>query len=148
MSQVRIFISSVQKEFPQIRKDLKAFLTGDAFLRRFVGEVDRLCGVMDAQLAARRHLAGDDYTIADIVTWPWASLLGRLIDEQAWTTFPHLKRWVDDVGERPAVRRGRDHHRAWRERELTEDEQQRRNALLFNQTNESVRAAREAAAKG
>ena len=46
--------------------------------RRFVGEVDRLCGVMDAQLSAHRHLAGDDYTIADIVTWPWAFLLDRL----------------------------------------------------------------------
>jgi GST-like protein len=35
--------------------------------RRFVGEVDRLCGVMDAQLSAHRHLAGDDYTIADVI---------------------------------------------------------------------------------
>src|SRR4029078_11060296 len=40
--------------------------------RPFVGEVDRLCGVMDAQLGVRRYLASDDYTIADIVTWPWA----------------------------------------------------------------------------
>ena len=115
--------------------------------RRFLGEVDRLCGVMDAQLSAHRHLAGDDYSIADIVTWPWASLVGRLIDEQAWTTFPHLKRWVDEVGARAAVQRGRSHHKEWGERELTEEEQQRRKSLLFNQTNDSVRAAREAAAK-
>jgi GST-like protein len=115
--------------------------------RRFVGEVDRLGGVMDAQLAAHRHLAGDDYTIADIITWPWASLLGRLTDEQVWTTFPNLKRWVDDVGARPAVQRGRHHHKELGERQLTDEEEQRRRALLFNQTNESVRAAREAAAK-
>ena len=115
--------------------------------RRFVGEVDRLCGVMDAQLSARRHLAGDDYTIADIITWPWASLLGRLGDEQVWATFPNLKRWIDEVGARPAVGRGRNHHKEWGERQLSEEEQQRRKALLFNQTNESVRAAREAAAK-
>ena len=75
--------------------------------RRFVGEVDRLCGVMDAQLSAHRYLAGADYTIADIITWPWASLVGRLIDEKVWTTFPNLKRWVDEVGARPAVQRGR-----------------------------------------
>lgn len=35
----RIFISSVQKQFSQIRRDLKAFLLGDAVLRRFVSDV-------------------------------------------------------------------------------------------------------------
>jgi len=35
----RIFISSVQKEFFQVRRDLKAFLLGDAVLRRFVSDV-------------------------------------------------------------------------------------------------------------
>lgn len=38
-TRLRIFISSVQKEFLQIRKDLKAFLLGDAVLRRFVSDV-------------------------------------------------------------------------------------------------------------
>ncbi len=38
-TRLRIFISSVQKEFQQIRSDLKAFLLGDAVLRRFVSEV-------------------------------------------------------------------------------------------------------------
>lgn len=37
--QLRIFVSSVQKEFSQLRRDLKAFLLGDAVLRRFVAEV-------------------------------------------------------------------------------------------------------------
>ena len=40
--------------------------------KRFVGEVDRLCGVMDAQLCANRFLAGEDYSIADMISWPWA----------------------------------------------------------------------------
>jgi GST-like protein len=116
-------------------------------IRRFAGEVDRLCGVMDAQLCAQRHLAADDYTIADIATWPWASLLARLIDENVWSSFPHLKRWVDEVAARPAVAKGRQLHREWAERPLSEDEQKRRRELLFNQTNEKVRAAREAAAR-
>jgi GST-like protein len=115
--------------------------------RRFVGEVDRLCGVMDAQLSAHRYLAGPDYTIADIVTWPWASLVGRLIDENVWTQFPSLKRWADEVGARPAVERGRHLHTELGERQLTDDEQKRRKEILFNQTNAKVRAAREAAAK-
>ena len=38
-TRLRIFISSVQKEFAQIRSDLKAFLLGDAVLQRFVAEV-------------------------------------------------------------------------------------------------------------
>jgi GSH-dependent disulfide-bond oxidoreductase len=115
--------------------------------QRFVGEVDRLCGVMDAQLSAHPHLAGAEYTIADIVTWPWASLLGHLIDENAWTGFPHVKRWVDAVGARPAVQKGRQLHREWGERRLSDEEQKRRKEILFNQTNEKVRAAREAAAR-
>jgi GSH-dependent disulfide-bond oxidoreductase len=114
--------------------------------RRFVGEVDRLCGVMDAQLSANRHLAGAEYSIADVISWPWAMLLGRLIDENIWSGFPNLKRWVDEVAERPAVEKGRALHKEWGERQLSEDEQKRRKEILFNQTNEKVRAAREAAA--
>lgn len=115
--------------------------------RRFVGEVERLCGVMDAQLAAHRHLACDDYTMADVITWPWAMLLGRLIDETLWQTFSNVKRWVDEVRARPAVQRGFDAGKEWRDRKRTPEEEERMRTILFNQTNESVRAAREAAAK-
>ncbi|MEZ5557902.1 MAG: glutathione S-transferase N-terminal domain-containing protein [Pseudomonadales bacterium] len=115
--------------------------------RRFVGEVDRLCGVMDAQLSANEYLAGAEYSIADIITWPWAMLTGRLIDESVWETFPNLKRWVDQVGARPAVERGRGVGRDLGKRELTEAEQQARRELLFNQTNDKVRKAREEAAQ-
>jgi len=115
--------------------------------RRFVGEVDRLCGVMDAQLSANRYLAGADYSIADIITWPWAFLVGRLIDETVWTTFPNLKRWVDEVGARPAVEKGWHVQRELGQRKLTDEEEKARRELLFNQTNDKVRAAREAAAR-
>ena len=116
--------------------------------KRFVGEVDRLSGVMDAQLSANQYLAGADYTIADIITWPWAMAIGRLIDENMWDTFPNLKRWVDEVGAREAVQKGFAVKRELREQKLSEEEEKRRRDLLFNQTNESVRAAREAAAQG
>ena len=116
-------------------------------IRRFVGEVDRLCGVMDAQLSANAYLAGADYSIADIITWPWAMLADRLIDESVWETFPNLKRRVDDVRARPAVERGYQVGRELGQRELTEEQEKARRELLFNQTNETVRAAREAAAR-
>ncbi|MEQ8485559.1 MAG: glutathione S-transferase N-terminal domain-containing protein [Pseudomonadales bacterium] len=115
--------------------------------RRFVGEVDRLCGVMDAQLSANAYLAGDEYSIADMITWPWARLAGRLIDEAVWETFPHLKRWVDQVGARPAVDKGWQVGRDLGKRELTEAEEKARRDILFNQTNDKVRKAREEAAR-
>ena len=115
--------------------------------KRFVGEVERLCGVMDAQLTARRYLAGDEYTIADIITWPWAMLLGRLIDESEWDKFPALKRWVDEVRARPAVERGQKVGKELGERQRSPEEEEKGRKLLFNQTSDSVRAAREAAAK-
>ena len=114
---------------------------------RFVGEVDRLSGVMDAQLSANQFLAGDDYSIADIITWPWAKLLGRLIDEKVWETFPNLKRWVDEVAERPAVDKGWRVGKDLAKRDLTPEEDEARKRILFNQTNEKVRAAREEAAQ-
>lgn len=115
--------------------------------KRFVGEVDRLCGVMDAQLSAKQYLAGADYSIADMLSWPWAMLLEKLIDDTVWGKYPHLKRWVDEVGARPAVQKGREVHRAWSERQLTPEQEKTRRELLFNQTNDKVRSAREQAAK-
>jgi|TARA_B100001971_G_scaffold55054_1_gene50178 GST-like protein len=115
--------------------------------KRFVGEVDRLSGVMDAQLAVNQYLAGSEYSIADIVTWPWAFLIGRLIDESMWESYPALKRWVDEIGERPQVYAGRKVGSDLGKQELSEEEQKNRQELLFNQTNEKVRKAREEAAK-
>ena len=115
--------------------------------KRFVGEVDRLCGVMDAQLSVNRYLAGAEYSIADIITWPWAMLLGRLIDESLWEKFPDLKRWVEELRARPAVDRGFNVGKEWRDRKRTPEEEEKTRAVLFNQTNDSVRAARAAAAK-
>ncbi|MBI2801844.1 MAG: glutathione S-transferase N-terminal domain-containing protein [Gammaproteobacteria bacterium] len=115
--------------------------------KRFVGEVDRLCGVMDAQLGANRYLAGADYSIADMLSWSWAMLLEKLIDDAVWSKFPNLKRWVDEVGARPAVQKGRNVHKEWSERQLTEEQEKARREILFNQTNDKVRNAREEAAR-
>ena len=115
--------------------------------KRFVGEVDRLSGVMDAQLSVNQFLAGQTYSIADMVPWPWAFLIGRLIDESMWESFPNLKRWVDEIHQRPAVLKGRKAGEELGKRELTETEEKARRELLFNQTNEKVRAAREEAAR-
>jgi GST-like protein len=116
-------------------------------IKRFVGEVDRLSGVMDAQLAVHPYLAGPDYSVADIASWPWAMLMDRLIDEKVWDRFPNLKRWVDRVGARPAVDKGYRVGSDLGKAERTEEEEKARRELLFNQTSEKVRQAREHAAR-
>ena len=73
-------------------------------VRRFTDEVNRLYGVMNNRLYDRRYLAGDEYTIADMISYPWTvnwKGQGQEIDE-----FPYFKRWFDELGRRPGVQRG------------------------------------------
>lgn len=73
---------------------------------RYGGEVSRLCDVADARLAEAAFLAGDDYSVADIATYPWIALHKWFgLDLARW---PHLRRWCEEIGGRPAVRRGMD----------------------------------------
>jgi GST-like protein len=76
-----------------------------AAIDRYQREVTRLFGVMDKQLGVHEYIAGD-YSIADMALWPWVSgheWSGVSVDE-----FAHLKRWLELVGDRPAVQAGRD----------------------------------------
>ncbi|MFP3607023.1 glutathione binding-like protein, partial [Paraburkholderia sp. SIMBA_053] len=73
-------------------------------INRYTNETKRLYGVMDTKLGKTRYLAGDDYTIADIATFPWTRSWqnqGLQIDE-----FPNVKRWHEEIAARPAVQRG------------------------------------------
>lgn len=71
---------------------------------RYTNEANRLYGVIDRQLRESKYLACDEYTIADIATFPWlrsSKNQGVEIEE-----YPHLKRWFDGIAARPAVQRG------------------------------------------
>ncbi|MEC4722022.1 glutathione binding-like protein [Noviherbaspirillum sp. CPCC 100848] len=73
-------------------------------INRYTNEAKRLYGVIDRQVAKTAYLAGDEYTIADIATFPWLrSWKNQGID---WDEFPNAKRWFDEISERPAVKRG------------------------------------------
>jgi len=72
---------------------------------RYRNETARLLGVLNTQLAGNRYVAGDFYSIADMAIWPWASLWEG--QEQTLDDKPHLARWLDEVGARPAVQKGR-----------------------------------------
>ncbi|MCX4165529.1 MULTISPECIES: glutathione binding-like protein [Paraburkholderia] len=73
-------------------------------VNRYTNETRRLYGVMETQLGKSQYLAGDDYTIADIATFPWTrSWQNQGIDIEQ---FPNVKRWQADISARPAVQRG------------------------------------------
>ena len=73
-------------------------------IERYVKEKDRLYGVLDRRLGAVPFLAGDEYTIADVATFPWVARYEWHKTDLA--TFPNVKRWFDTIAARPAVRRG------------------------------------------
>ena len=73
-------------------------------IERYVKEKDRLYGVLDRRLGAARFLAGDEYTIADIATYPWVARYEWHKTDLA--AFPNVKRWFDTIAARPAVQRG------------------------------------------
>jgi glutathione S-transferase len=73
-------------------------------IERYQREVRRLLEVLNTRLADNEYLAGN-YSIADIAHWSWVrgyDWAGVSIEGLA-----HLKRWLDTVGARPAVQRGK-----------------------------------------
>ncbi|MBA4743029.1 MAG: glutathione-dependent disulfide-bond oxidoreductase [Azoarcus sp.] len=87
-------------------------------INRYTMEVKRQLDVLDRRLAETKYVAGADYTIADMAIWPWYGLLVR--DELYGAaefldvaSYPNVQRWVAEIAERPAVRRGRMVNRTW-----------------------------------
>ena len=73
-------------------------------IERYTNEVARLHRVLDKRLSEAVYLAGDEYSMADIATFPWIrSPERRQIDLAA---YPHVQRWHDAIAARPAVQRG------------------------------------------
>ncbi|HKK51089.1 MAG TPA: glutathione binding-like protein, partial [Myxococcota bacterium] len=102
-------------------------------LRRFGDEVNRLYGVMNNRLYDRRYLAGDEYTIADMISYPWTvgwEAQGENLDE-----FPYFKRWFEELSARPAVQRGMavGADLSIDSSDLDEEEISRLKSLLYNQ---------------
>ena len=73
-------------------------------VERYTNEAKRLYGVMNRRLAKSKYIGGAEYSIADMAIFPWLrSWKNQGID---WDDFPHLRGWFDEVGARPAVKRG------------------------------------------
>ncbi|MBX3496841.1 MAG: glutathione S-transferase N-terminal domain-containing protein [Parvibaculum sp.] len=102
-------------------------------VRRFTDEANRLYGVMNNRLYDRRYMAGEDYTIADMICYPWAvnwKAQGQDIEE-----FKHFKRWLAEIGERPAVQRGMaaGSDLSMDLSKMTPEEQEKVRKMLYNQ---------------
>ncbi len=90
---------------------------------RYAMEVKRQLDVLDRNLAERTYLVGDEYTIADMSTWPWygALVLGKLYDSAEFLdvkSYTHVLRWAEEIKQRPAVRRGQRVNKVWGPEEL------------------------------
>ena len=73
---------------------------------RYTGEARRLLGVMNRQLQDNAWLAGADYSIADIATFPWTNSAQRIPTLGSFDEWPAVARWRDAMLARPAVQRG------------------------------------------
>ncbi|MBS7455522.1 glutathione S-transferase N-terminal domain-containing protein [Coralloluteibacterium stylophorae] len=94
-----------QLGFFAVRSKEKAPLAVD----RFTDEANRLLDVLERRLADSRYLGGDDYGIADIAAYPWMQAAGTMLAEALSAPFerrPATARWLEEVGARPAVRKG------------------------------------------
>jgi GST-like protein len=85
---------------------------------RYAMEVKRQLDVLNRNLSRRRYLCGDDYTIADMATYPWYGglVLHNIYDAAQFldvASYKHVVRWAREIEKRPAVQRGRRVNKAW-----------------------------------
>ena len=102
-------------------------------VRRFTDEANRLYGVLNNRLHDRPYLAGNEYTIADMIAYPWT--VGWKNQGQDIEEFKYFKRWFEELGARPAVQRGMAVGANLSEdpSKLTPEEQERRVKIMYNQ---------------
>jgi GSH-dependent disulfide-bond oxidoreductase len=104
-------------------------------LERYSKEVNRLYGVLDAQLARTgAYVAGSEYSIADMAIFPW--IRTHKAQQIALAEFAQVERWYNELFERPAAKRGL---ALGKELRLPKMDDEARKAL-FGQTAQSVRA--------
>lgn len=102
---------------------------------RYVRETARLYGVLNKRLADREYVAGDEYTIADMASYPW--IVSHPKQQQDLDDFPNLKRWYNAIAERPATARAYAHVEKINAQPTVHDEQARK--LLFGQGAHTVK---------
>jgi len=72
---------------------------------RYQTQAARVTEVIDQRLAANAYLAGAEYSVADVATYPWLRNVPALLGAEVAAKFPHVTRWVNTISERPAVKK-------------------------------------------
>lgn len=103
-------------------------------IERYVNETNRLYGVLDRRLEGRQFIVGDDYTIADVASYPWIVPWER--QQQNLDDFPNLRRWFESIRDRPSTLRAYERAEQFGTTQVTAEESRR---ILFGQTAASVR---------
>ncbi len=102
-------------------------------INRYVNETNRLYGVMDRRLAAHPFLAGPEYSIADMASYPWIVPWKR--QQQNLDDFINLRRWFNAIRDRPATQRAYAKGEPFSAQPVVTEEGKK---LLFGQTAASV----------
>jgi GSH-dependent disulfide-bond oxidoreductase len=103
-------------------------------IERYGKEVDRLYGVLDAQLGRTGAFVASEYSIADMAIFPWVRT--HKMQQVVLANFPNVERWYNGLFMRPAVKRGLDLGKDLRAGALTDEARK----ALFGQTAQSIKA--------
>lgn len=95
-------------QFGHFYKFARDKTSDDYGVKRYTAEAKRLLGVLDARLEGRQYLVGDQYTIADVATFPWMMALDFYEGKEAveYRSFANVEPWVQRCAARPASARG------------------------------------------
>ena len=104
-------------------------------IKRYGDEVDRLYGVLDAQLGRTGSFVAGDYGIADMAIFPW--IRTHKAQQIDLSRFPHIERWYNALFQRPGVKRGLDVGKDLRNAGMDEEAKK----IMFGQTADSLRQA-------
>ena len=74
-------------------------------VNRYDFEAWRHWNIIEERLSQHPYMLGDEYGIVDIALWPWARMVPRFLNENAFEKLPNVKRFLDEVSERPAAKR-------------------------------------------
>ncbi|MEP0189930.1 MAG: glutathione S-transferase N-terminal domain-containing protein [Erythrobacter sp.] len=78
----------------------------DRGIDRYCGETLRLYGLIDTRLGANEYLAGDEYSVADMATFPWLTAKQQALHGIDISPFKNIQRWAATLEQRPGVQRG------------------------------------------
>jgi len=103
-------------------------------IERYVKETGRLYAVLDKRLADRAFVAGDEYSIADMASYPW--IVPHERQGQKLEDFPNLKRWFDAIWARPATKKA---YALAKEFQTTPPTSEEARKILFGQDASTIR---------